>query len=406
VDTPPVAITAGGPYTIAAGGTLGLSASAFDPDGDPLTFDWGVNGPANGSITGRNPTLSWAQLNALGITGKGTYSVTVSVDDGVANPVSSQAVTLTVLPVAPVLSSVSATPASPVGKTSLAGAIQQPDASESFSLVVSWGDGTVSTTSLPAGAQSFDVAHQYAVNSPQPSSRPILAVLRDASGLTASAQTAVDLRGVVTVNAPGVGVSGQPLAFSAGLPAGGLAGATLEWDFGDGQVSPVIPAGPSVRFIHAYATPGVYSASLRIISGSKVETSPVTVKVGRAIRVADPLGGSDLILGGTPGSDVFRLRSIAGGGISAVVNGQSLGKFFGAKTVIIYGDGGKDRVVRTGRFPVRLVSARPQTNVVPHAMPRAAIAIGSQRRSLRGVGVPTSAGSATSPRAISSWLIS
>ena len=153
VDNPPVAVTAGGPYTIAAGGSLVLSGSAYDADGVPLSYDWSVNGRAgDGSITGTNPTLTWAQLNSLGITGAGTYSVTDSADDGLADPVSSAPVTLTVLPVAPVLSSVSATPASATGATLLTGKIQQPDPSESFSLVVSWGDGSVSTTALPAGA--------------------------------------------------------------------------------------------------------------------------------------------------------------------------------------------------------------------------------------------------------------
>jgi hypothetical protein len=38
--------------------------------------------------------------------------------------------------------------------------IQEPDASESFSVLVSGGDGVVSTTALPAGADTFQVGHR------------------------------------------------------------------------------------------------------------------------------------------------------------------------------------------------------------------------------------------------------
>jgi hypothetical protein len=100
----------------------------------------------------------------------------------------------------------------------------------------------------------------------------------------------------------------------------------------------------------------------------------VTVKVQRAIQVANSMGGTDLIVGGTPGNDLIRLRSISGGGISAVVDGQPLGNFFGSTAVVIYGNGGRDRVFRKGRFPVQLVRARPQTFAVQRALPRAALA--------------------------------
>ncbi|MBX9789471.1 MAG: PKD domain-containing protein, partial [Pirellulales bacterium] len=68
VNAPPIA-NAGGPYTISEGSSLVLSGSGSDPAGvaDPLTYSWDVNGDnVFGDATGAAPTLTWAQLVALG----------------------------------------------------------------------------------------------------------------------------------------------------------------------------------------------------------------------------------------------------------------------------------------------------------------------------------------------------
>jgi streptogramin lyase len=95
-NTPPTA-NAGGPYSIQEGNSLTLNASASsDPDGDALSYSWTINGQAN-AANGVNPTLSWQQLQALGIDDSPTsFAVNVSVDDGHGHVVTSQASTLTV----------------------------------------------------------------------------------------------------------------------------------------------------------------------------------------------------------------------------------------------------------------------------------------------------------------------
>jgi uncharacterized delta-60 repeat protein len=97
-NNPPIA-SAGGPYTLTLGESLALSAAgSSDPDGDPLAYAWDVNGDNNfADASGPNPTLSAAQLTALGISAAGTRTVTVRVDDGQGEMVTASA-TLTVLP--------------------------------------------------------------------------------------------------------------------------------------------------------------------------------------------------------------------------------------------------------------------------------------------------------------------
>jgi hypothetical protein len=72
-----------------------------------LTFSWDLNNDGIfGDVTGPNPTISWSQLNFLGIHGPGTYPIAVRVSDGpytdqfsttltIAPPV---AITITILP--------------------------------------------------------------------------------------------------------------------------------------------------------------------------------------------------------------------------------------------------------------------------------------------------------------------
>jgi hypothetical protein len=87
---------AGDPYTMTYGGSVTLDASAsYDPDGDALTYAWSINGQAN-AATGVNPTLTWAQLQAAGVTGAGMFTVSVTVNDGNGSIAISAPVTVTV----------------------------------------------------------------------------------------------------------------------------------------------------------------------------------------------------------------------------------------------------------------------------------------------------------------------
>src|SRR5262249_45335981 len=84
-------VSAGGPYTVNVNQSLTLQAVAADADGDPLTFSWDVNGDGTyGDATGANPTLTWSQLTALGISsGPNSFKVTVAVSDGHSHVITS-----------------------------------------------------------------------------------------------------------------------------------------------------------------------------------------------------------------------------------------------------------------------------------------------------------------------------
>jgi hypothetical protein len=162
----------GGPYTISEGGSLTLDGSgSSDADGDTLSYSWDVNGDGVfGDATGAGPTLTWAQLQALGIDdGPHTYKVQVKVDDGHGSVVTSAATTLT------------------LGNTPPAAGISEPidgyngvqgqartftltatdpssgDTAAGFTYAVDWGDGQSTTTPTGQSGAGIQLSHAYAV---------------------------------------------------------------------------------------------------------------------------------------------------------------------------------------------------------------------------------------------------
>jgi phospholipase C len=146
----------GGPYTIKEGQSLSLDASkTIDLQGLDLTFAWTINGHA-GAATGKEPTLTWSQLLADGITDEKVYFILVNVTDTQGYSTLSEETKLTIQTVAPsVTLSGKATATEGASYTlnlsaSIAG---DPD-----SFTIQWGDGTSATI---AGTTA-STTHTYA----------------------------------------------------------------------------------------------------------------------------------------------------------------------------------------------------------------------------------------------------
>jgi PKD repeat protein len=163
---PPVP-DAGGPYSVAEGGTLHLDAGGTtDADGDTLTYSWDVNGDGTfGDATGVSPSLTWAQLSALGINdGPASFQVKVRVSDGhVGGTIDSSAVTLTVSNTAPtgsISGPADATRATAANWTFSASDPSSADQAAGFDFAIDWGDGL--TTGPVHSGSPLVWSHTYA----------------------------------------------------------------------------------------------------------------------------------------------------------------------------------------------------------------------------------------------------
>jgi hypothetical protein len=57
-------VDAGGPYSVVEGGTVTVSAAGTDPDGDPLAYEWDLDGDGTYETSGQSATFSAAGLEA------------------------------------------------------------------------------------------------------------------------------------------------------------------------------------------------------------------------------------------------------------------------------------------------------------------------------------------------------
>lgn len=164
LNAPPMA-DAGGAYSVAEGDSLTLSATGTDAGLDTLSFSWDLNGDDDfGDTVGTGPTLSWAQLVALGIdNGPASHlNVRVRVDDGDGAVVTSSATSLTVVNSAPTTSIVGSSTGA--RDQELTFTFHAMDASNSdqlagFTFQINWGDESPSETVY--GVSGINVAHTY-----------------------------------------------------------------------------------------------------------------------------------------------------------------------------------------------------------------------------------------------------
>lgn len=156
---------AGGPYMISEGQSLALDASGSDdPDDDELTYSWDVNGDdVFGDASGATPTLSWAQLEALGIDGgnpPGSYDMRVKVDDGQDHEASA----LTSLSVSNVVATPSVSgPTAGIRQQALTfnGSFSDPSTLDTHEVAWDFGDGMIIALHSSTDTDALTPTHTY-----------------------------------------------------------------------------------------------------------------------------------------------------------------------------------------------------------------------------------------------------
>ena len=200
------------------------------------------------------------------VTGQGFFSIDLSV----------------LLNTAPTLQNVAA--ASPINEneaTTLTGNINDPDAGNTFDLVVDWGDGTVMTYSYAAAA-TFTETHTYLDDDPTATPSDTYSVtltVIDNVGGTSNGSTTVTVNNVApTVDAGPdvVQLPNAPVNFTGVFTdVGTLDTHSYTWDFGDGTV-----VTGTLSTTHTYTTIGFYTATLTIMdddTGEGSDTLSVTI---------------------------------------------------------------------------------------------------------------------------------
>ena len=349
INLPPEADT-GGPYAILEGDALSLDASgSSDPDGDPLTYRWDVDGDGDfdENVTGEAPNLSWGQLVALGIDdGPDVRTVTVEVSDAFDTDTSS-----TALNIENVVPTVQLDPVSPIFENdslSLVGQFDDPGVGDSHDVVVGWGDpnnAAASTFALPAtrsltagntfnsstdnavlsilavdpldGEVEFTLSHRYLDDGEAPGNGTAtdsgvinVTVTDDVAG--GSAEIAHLIQNV----APEIsslasdatftdrGEESAPVTVSATFSdVGTLDRHTATVDWGNGTVTPgaVVEAGGSgtITASYAYTTGGIYTVTVTLNDDDTGAHTATTTAVVAGVGVNDGV----LFIVGTAAAD-------------------------------------------------------------------------------------------------------
>lgn len=203
------------------------------------------------------------------VTGQGFFSIDLSV----------------LLNTAPTLQNVAAT--SPINENdaaTLTGNINDPDAGNTFDLVVDWGDGTVMTYSY-AAASTFTETHTYLDDNPTATPSDTYSVtltVMDNIGGTSNGSTTVTVNNVAPTVDAGPDVVQLPNApINVGgvfTDVGTLDTHSYTWDFGDGTI-----VTGTLSTTHTYTTVGFYTATLTVVDDDTGVGSDIL-----SVTISDP----------------------------------------------------------------------------------------------------------------------
>jgi hypothetical protein len=269
----------------------------------------------------------------------------------------------------PVVTNLSAPPINENDTAMLNGTFSDLDATDTHTVIVTWGPGEGSTTlNLAAGVLTFSATHQYLDDNPTVTSSnvyPLGVTVTDnhfGSGSGSVNLTVNNVAPVVApVSGPASGVRGQALNFSGSFTdVGTLDTHEVRWDFGDGTVidfhsttDPNALTAPT----HVYAASGVYTLTLSIRDddGGLTSVSQAVTISAVAIQV-DPCDSTKtaLVVGGTADGDVIIFNPQGNDGdIQVLINDVSQGTFHPTGLIIAYGQAGDDNIQVAGSIKLQ-----------------------------------------------------
>ncbi len=154
--TAPPTVNAGGPYSTPEGGSVTVSASGSDPNGDSLTYAWDLDNNGSFETSGQSVSFSASLLD-----GPSSYTVKVRATDLGGLSAESSA-TVNVTNVAPTVSASFGASSVSCGanNATLNVNFTDPATADTQTALISWGDGNTQTVN-PANSP-FSRSHTYA----------------------------------------------------------------------------------------------------------------------------------------------------------------------------------------------------------------------------------------------------
>ena len=257
---PPVA-NAGGPYTVAEGGTVALSGSKST--GTTLTYTWDLDGDGvfgetgtgakNGTETGAAPTFTTA-----GLDGASTKTVSLKVTDS-ASQTSTATATINITNTAPTLTLGGAASVNEAATYTLTLASSDPGSDTISQWVINWGDGSAAQT---VTGNPASVTHVFADNG----TYTISASATDEDGTYSAASKTITVSNVApTLTVTGNASVAEGATYTLNLGATDPAPDTIaQWviTWGDGSAAETITGNPSSA-THVFADNGAYTITAK-----------------------------------------------------------------------------------------------------------------------------------------------
>jgi len=242
-------VSAGGPYSTNEGQDVVLTATANDPDGQPLTYAWDFDNDGQfDDAVGSSPTFT-----LVGQDGVFPVSVKVTDSDGAFRVAQAN---VTVLNVAPTVALGSDAPKPEYSAVTVSGTVSDPGWLETLTATIDWGDGTpiqsISGTlenDRPNATLTFSISHAYGDDS---SGGTFTATVCGSDDDTSTCQNiglsitnviptaVIDETGTFLVNGipTFIAHAGVTVPFTGTSFDPGSDDRTTTWDWGDGAPSP------------------------------------------------------------------------------------------------------------------------------------------------------------------------